>query len=89
MINGSFFMTYYYLLRKDPAVFAQWLNDYLKSVSNLKKRYQSEKEPFYYLQYNKSFAQHMHRKIPRADRDINLESITADYDLEVRNFGMA
>jgi len=89
MINGSFFMTYYYLLRKDPAVFAQWLNDYLKSVSNLKKRYLSEKEPFYYLQYNKSFAQHMHRKIPRADRDINLESITADYDLEVRNFGMA
>jgi hypothetical protein len=87
MINGGFFMTYYYLLRKDPAVFAQWLNDYLKSVGNLKKRYRSEKEPIHYLQYNKSFAQHMHRKIPQAERDINLESISADFDLEVRNFG--
>jgi hypothetical protein len=83
MINGTFFMTYYYLLRKDPAVFAQWLNDYLKSVANLKKRYLSEKEPIHYLQYNKSFAQHMHRKIPQAERDINLEAISTDFDLEI------
>jgi len=87
MINGIFFMTYYYLLRKDPSVFAQWLNDYLKSVSNFKKRYLSEKESFHYLQYNKSFAQHMRRKITQEDRDSNLTAITVDFNLEVIDFG--
>ncbi|WP_439697412.1 hypothetical protein ACFGVS_03155 [Mucilaginibacter sp. AW1-7] len=87
MINGSFFMTYYYLLRKDPAFFAQCLNDYLKSVNNLKRRFQIDKSPFNYSQYNKSFATHMRRKIPRADMKLNLDAIAANFDIEVKNFG--
>jgi hypothetical protein len=82
MINGSFFMTFYYLLKKDPALFAQWLNDYIKSVNNLKKRYQNGKDPFDYLEYNRSFAGHMRRKIPKDDFDTNLTALQADFDLE-------
>jgi hypothetical protein len=82
MINGSFFMTYYYLLRKDPAMFSQWLNDYTKSVNNLKKRYQEDKNPLNYLEYNRSFAAHMRRKIPKDDFDANLTALQADFDLE-------
>jgi hypothetical protein len=87
MINGSFFMLYYYLLRKNPAIFAQWLNDYLKSVFAQKKRYQSERSAFNYFLYNKSFAEHMRRKIPKIDYGLNLTALAADFDLEVKDFG--
>ncbi|NOW94971.1 hypothetical protein [Mucilaginibacter sp. SG564] len=82
MINGSILMTYYYLLRKDPALFGQWLNDYIKSVNNLKKRYHNGKDPFDYLEYNRSFAAHMRRKIPKYDFDTNLTALQTDFDLE-------
>jgi len=86
MINGSFFMTYYYLLRKDPALFAQYLNDYIKGVNNLKKRYQNDKNPLDYLEYNRSFAGHVRRKIPKDDFDANLTALQADFDLETSDF---
>jgi len=87
MINGSLFMTYYYLLRKDPGQFAQWLNDYFKSVNHLKKRYHNEKDPFDFLECNRSFAGHMRRKIPKDDFDANLTAIRSDFDLETHDFG--
>jgi len=86
MINGSFFMTYYHLLRKDPVLFGQWLNDYIRSVNNLKKRYRKDKNPIDYLEYNRSFAGHMRRKIPKDDFDQNLTAIQVDFDLEVKDF---
>jgi len=87
MINGSFFMTYYYLLRKDPAIFGKWLSAYLKSVNSQKKHYHEEKGPLQYMLYNKSFAEHMRRKIPKEDFGLNLNVLTADFDLEVKDFG--
>jgi hypothetical protein len=89
MINGVFFMTYYHLLRKKPATFSQYLNDYLKNVNNQKKRYRDHKDALQYLLYNKSFAEHMRPKLPDEDFGPNLTALTADFDLEVKDFGAA
>lgn len=39
------------------------------------------------MQYNKSFAEHTRRKIPKENFDLCLTAIKRDFDLEVTNFG--
>jgi hypothetical protein len=87
MINGTFFMLYYRHLRKNPALFAKWLDAYIKSVSTMKKRYQTDRDVFQYLMYNKSFAEHMRRKLPNEELGPNLDIIQNDFELEVKDFG--
>jgi hypothetical protein len=87
LINGTFFMLYYRHLRAQPAVFSQWLDAYIKSVRQMKKRYQSERGPKNFLLYQKSFADHMRRKFPKEELSANLDMIKNDFELDVKNFG--
>lgn len=63
MMNINTLLEYFYLLKSDSSNLTSWINDYFKSIRNLKHKYKLSKNPNNYFLYNKSFTNYLTSKI--------------------------
>jgi hypothetical protein len=80
-INISFFLSYYQVLKKQPAFLFDLINDYWRRVKTVKKEFDLHRHPTPFFNYNISFDQYVSKRLRGDDPRKNFSVVMEDLRL--------